>query len=114
MNRTPDAEVILRLLPTTDGGKANPVLSGYRPHYAIHSDYLTSVNHELLDDLAIHPGGQGRVNVWFITPEQYPNTLWIGREIAVSEGSKVVGSALVVSVFNATLLGDSPPTTTLG
>jgi hypothetical protein len=103
MNSAPDAEVVLRLTPAASGGKECAVRSGYRPTYAIRPDYLTSVNHELLDLFEIAPGSEGRAKVWFITPEVYPNTLWPGREIPVSEGTRVVGLALVMSVFNPVL-----------
>lgn len=104
MNRSADAEVILRLLSTVDGGKERAILSGYRPNYAIRNDYLTLTNHELIDASELAPGDEGRANVWFIAPEVYPHSLWPGREIAVSEGSRVVGTAVVVHVFNPILV----------
>ncbi|MDT4329117.1 hypothetical protein RPD76_04315 [Methylomonas sp. MV1] len=104
MNRSADAEVILRLISTADGGKERTILSGYRPNYAIRDDYLTSTNHELIDASELAPGSEGRANVWFITPEVYPHTLWPGREISVSEGSRVVGTAVVINVFNPILM----------
>lgn len=106
MNRLADAEVMLRLISTADGGKERSILSGYRPNYAIRDDYLTSTNHELIDISELAPGSEGRANVWFITPEVYPHTLWQGREITVSEGSHVVGTAVVVHVFNPILVAE--------
>ncbi|GAB3361657.1 hypothetical protein GCM10027430_35630 [Lysobacter tyrosinilyticus] len=103
MNRDPDAQVVLRLTSTQTGGKSRSVTSGYRPNYAIRSDYLTSVHHELIDLYEIAPGGQGIANVWFITPEIYPHSLWEGREIQVSEGSRAIGSATILAVFNPML-----------
>ena len=103
MNRPPDAEVILRLISTPDGGKDRAVLSGYRPHYAILEQYLTSATHELIDASELAPGTQCRANVWLITPEVYPHSLWPSREITVSEGSRVVGTAVVTHVYNPSL-----------
>jgi len=77
----------LKLTSTKDGGKDRSITSGYRPQDEIKDGYLTSVNHELIDVESINPGGEGRANVWFITPEVYPNTLWPKQEINVSEGS---------------------------
>jgi translation elongation factor EF-Tu-like GTPase len=107
MNRSADAEVILRLISTADGGKERTILSGYRPNYAIRDDYFTSTNHELIGAAELAPGTEGRANVWFITPEVYPHTLWPGREISVLEGSRVVGTAIVVHVFNSILLAEN-------
>ncbi len=107
MNRQPDAEVLLRLTATTVGGKEHSIISGYRPQYAIRCDYQTSVNHELIDVDNIAPGGEGRANVWFITPEVYPNSLWPGREITVLEGSHVIGTAKIIEIFNPILSRES-------
>lgn len=107
MNRSPDAEVILRLIPTAEGGKGRNILSGYRPNYAIQENYLTSTNHELIEASELATGSEARANVWFITPEVYPHTLWPGREITVSEGSRVVGTAVVLRVFNPILAAEN-------
>jgi translation elongation factor EF-Tu-like GTPase len=106
MNRPPDAIVLFRLMATDNGGKERSVISGYRPNYAIRPDYLTSVNHEFIDVTAVAPGSEGHANVWFITPEAYPRTLWPGREIQISEGAKVVGSAIIISVLNPILASE--------
>jgi translation elongation factor EF-Tu-like GTPase len=107
MNRSADSEVVLHLIATADGGKERSILSGYRPNYAIRNDYLTSTNHELIDASELAPGTEGRANVWFITPEVYPHSLWPGREITVSEGSRVVGTAIVIHVFNPILAAEN-------
>jgi elongation factor Tu len=100
MNRPADAEVMFHLLATELGGKDRPIMSGYRPAYAIKEDYWTSTNHEFLDAPELEPGTAGRAQVWFLSPEVYPKSLWIGREIPVAEGSRVVGKAIVVAIFN--------------
>lgn len=104
MNRPADAEVTLTLLASELGGKGRAVMSGYRPAYGIKEDYWTSTNHEFLDRLELEPGASGRARVWFLSPEVYPKSLWIGREIPVAEGSRVVGKAVVVAIFNPLLL----------
>jgi len=107
MNRPADAEIILRLITVDAGGKTRSIVSGYMPNFAIRDDYLTSTKIELLDVAELAPGGECRANVWFITPEVYPNTLWRDREIVVSEASHVVGKAIVLAVFNPVLLRDN-------
>lgn len=104
MNRPADAQIILRLTPTDAGGKARSILSGYMPNFVIRDNYLTSTKIELLDVSELEPGGECRANVWFITPDVYPNTLWIDRELVVAEAAHVVGTAIVLAVFNPILL----------
>ncbi|WP_407364498.1 hypothetical protein HKW97_25055 (plasmid) [Pseudomonas luteola] len=103
LNRPADAEIILRLTPTNAGGKTWSIGSGYLPNFAVHDDYVTSVRIELLDLAELAPGDECRANIWFITPEVYPNTLWRNREIVVSEASRVVGKAIILAVFNPVL-----------
>lgn len=102
-NRTPDIEAEVRLLPTEEGGKTKPVLSGYRPQHLIMEGYQTSGEHQYLDLDQVNPGGKGLANIWFISPEVYPKTLWVGREIEMREGSRVLGWAKVTKVFNTDL-----------
>lgn len=104
MNRPADAEIVLRLIPTETGGKTRSIISGYMPNLAVRDDYLTSVKIELLDVSELAPGSECRANVWFVTPDVYPNTLWRDRKLVVSEAAHVVGDAVVLAVFNPALL----------
>jgi translation elongation factor EF-Tu-like GTPase len=101
--RAPDIEAEVTYLPTSSGGRTNPVYSGYRPNHLIRDDYLTSGYHEYLDKEEVAPGERARAHIWFITPEVYPHTMWIGKEIRVQEASRLVGYAKVIRVFNKTL-----------
>ena len=100
----PDAEVLFELTASTFEGRPKQILSGYRPVYGIRPDYWTSTHHEFLESGGLVTGQAGRANVWFVTPEAYPNSLWVGRVLQVAEGSRVVGSARIVKVFNAALV----------
>ena len=42
----------------------------------------------------------------FISPEVYPNSLWIGKKIDMYEGSKKIGYAEIVNIYNPIL--DNP------
>ncbi len=98
-----DAEVLFKLLPTMTGGRQTPAGTGYRPLYKLRDDYLTSVEHIFIDREAVKPGEEIVAHVWFITPEAYPHSLWVGRRIAVCEGSRVIGEACIRAVFNPLL-----------
>jgi elongation factor Tu len=101
--RSPDARVTFELTAFSEGGGTRQVLSGYRPAYDVRADYWTSVSHEFANAEGARTGERVAADVWFITPEVYPGTLWPGRVIRVAEGSRVVGIATVEQVLNPVL-----------
>ncbi len=44
-----------------------------------------------------------RGTITFISPENYPDSLWIGKKIAMYEGSQVIGYATILQIFNPVL-----------
>jgi hypothetical protein len=102
----PDAKVLFHLTDKTIDGQPRRVLSGYRPIYDVRPDYWTSTHHEFLDPAGVVTDGEVEANVWFISPEAYPKTLWVGRVLSVAEGSRIVASAKVLEVFNPLLKRD--------
>jgi len=101
--RQADAEAEVTFFLPEDGGKANAVRSGYRPGHQLLENYLTSGHHEYIDKDEVWPGETVVAKIWFITPEAYPGCLWIGREVRVHEGSRLVGHAKIIKVFNKLL-----------
>ena len=41
--------------------------------------------------------------ITFLSPEYYPNCLWVGKKIEMYEGSKIIGYAIITQIFNPTL-----------
>jgi hypothetical protein len=105
--KAPDAIVLFELVGGTLDQKRKTVLSGYRPIYDVRPDYWTSVHHEFIDWAGVSTGGSGLAEVWFLSPEAYPKSLWIGRLLRVAEGSRVVGSARVQEIINSILVGSA-------
>jgi translation elongation factor EF-Tu-like GTPase len=106
MSRPPStahARVIFELTATKMDGSVKHVLSGYRPTYEVRSDYWTSVHHQFETDEGVVTGGRARADVWFISPEAYPHSLWAGRVLNVAEGSRIVGTATIEQVLNPLL-----------
>lgn len=98
-----DVEVIFTFLETKDGGKHNKVFNGYRPAHRVKDDYLTTgVHHYYNKEVTSGESVHGTIS--FITPEAYPHCLWVGKIINIQEGSKIVGYAEIVQVFNTLLL----------
>jgi hypothetical protein len=82
----------------------NPAVSGYRPNHLIIDDYLTSGTHYYYDREIVQLGEMVLGTITFITPEVYPNCLWVGKSIPIQEGSKVVGYAIITKIYNQILL----------
>jgi hypothetical protein len=95
---------MFELTSTASDGAVRRVYSGYRPIYDVLPDYWTSVHHEFVNTESVASGEKARAEVWFLSPEAYPHSLWHGRSLKVAEGSRVVASATVLQVFNPLLL----------
>jgi len=93
----------MAFVPTAAGGRKEPARTGYRADHLVKDDYLTAGQQEYLDREWIAPGEAANARIWFITPEIYPETLWEGKAIAVQEGSRVVGLAIITKVLNPIL-----------
>jgi hypothetical protein len=95
----PYAEVLVELLPTSDGGRAHAVVlddAGYRPHLRVEGgDYLGV---EFVDGPAepLIPGQKSYATVRFLYwPEVCYEALTVGTSFEILEGSRVVGRGCV-------------------
>ena len=101
-NRVADLEGVFELLAA--GGRLKPVFSGYRPGHRLYDNYISSGEHKYIGRDSVRPGSSAEVQVWLITPNVYPKSIWVGRVIDVCEGTKVVGKLSVTRVLNTILL----------
>jgi hypothetical protein len=96
-------EAQLTLSPTSAGGRSTPILTDYRPDWnlgtrtASGEPLLTGATVALEDARAIAPGGSGLVRLHPRLPEAW-HALQPGAEIAIQEGSRIVGKAIVLHV----------------
>ncbi|NQX65662.1 hypothetical protein HQN90_05925 [Paenibacillus alba] len=97
-----DVEAMITFLKT--GGRTRSVFNGYRPAHLVRDDYLTTGIHHYYDKQEVVLGESVRGTITFISPEEYPHCLWIGKIINIQEASKIVGYAEITNVFNKILL----------
>ena len=99
MNAWPDVEAIFEF----NGTRKSPVVDGYRPAHLVNENYLTTGTHHYYDIEEVLPDGTTRGTITFLTPEDYPHCLWVGKKIAIQEGARVVGYATITNIYNPLL-----------
>lgn len=97
--RKPDVEAIFEF----NGARRAPIFDGYRPAHRIKDDYLTSGLHHYFQMESVPPDGTVRGTITFITPEAYPQCLWLGKRISIQEGERIVGWATITQILNPLL-----------
>ena len=107
MNKTifdqePDVEVLFEF----NGTRRTPAADGYRPHHLVTENYLTTGVHHYYDTQTVSLNGTAKGTITFLSPEAYPNCLWIGKKINIQEGERIVGYATILKVLNPILLGE--------
>jgi len=100
LNRAPDIEVLFEF----KGTRKNPVHSGYRPDHLIFENYFACGRHEYYGEEVVQPDEKTYGTITFLAPENYPETLWVGKKIRICEGPKVVGYATIERIFNPYLI----------
>ena len=92
-----DVEAIFHFI----GNRKNKVYEGYRPVHMIQEGYLTTGVHSYYS--IKDSGDKIKGMITFISPEDYPNCLWVGKKIEMYEGSRLVGYATITKIFNSVL-----------
>lgn len=98
MQLKPDVEAIFEFVEPRKGN----LYEGYRPAHLICENCLTTglhSYHNLKDDI----NGELKGTITFISPEDYPKCLWIGKKIAMYEGKNMIGYATITNIFNPIL-----------
>lgn len=98
MRLKPDVEAIFEFI----GFRKGNVYEGYRPSHLIDEDYLTTGVHSYYN-LQDSADNNLKGTITFISPEDYPASLWIGKRITMYEGSKIVGYATITDIYNPIL-----------
>jgi translation elongation factor EF-Tu-like GTPase len=98
-----DVQAEVTYIRTEKGGRQGPALSGYRPAHKVRDDYLTTGLHVYIEVDMAWPGDTVLADIKFISPEHYPSCLWIGKIINIQEGSRTVGHAKIMKIYNNTL-----------
>ncbi|MBX3226107.1 MAG: elongation factor Tu [Labilithrix sp.] len=88
------AKAELFVIPTKEGGRHTPIVTGYRPQFFFGTTDVTGTLVGLGDSDMILPGDHAEVSVEL----QKPVGMEAGMRFAVREGSKTVGAGVILSV----------------
>jgi elongation factor Tu len=93
-----DVEVLFEFI----GQRKEKLFEGYRPAHLVKKDYLTTGVHSYYDfDENSYDEIVGTIT--FISPEEYPACMWIGKKIEMYEGTSLIGHATIRKIFNPIL-----------
>nr|WP_294990103.1 hypothetical protein [uncultured Sediminibacterium sp.] len=87
----------ISLLPTSLGGRQNPVATGYRPALAFNTTQYFCGEIELLDQAQLNPGDSGTVFIRLIPAKHIRKNLKSNDAFTLNEGSKAIGSGIILS-----------------
>lgn len=88
------------------GFRKNNIYEGYRPSHLILDNCLTTGKHNYYN-IKGNDNGKIKGTITFISPEDYPYSLWIGKIIKMYEGKSLVGFATIIEILNPILIKDS-------
>jgi elongation factor Tu len=95
--RPRDVEAEISFLPTSEGGRALPATSGYRPQFYYEGKDWDAV-HEYPDNECVQPGQTARAFLTFLSPAEHAGRLRQGTKFLLREGQRVVGRGVVTRV----------------
>ena len=95
----PDVEAEIRFLSTNEGGRSEPVRSGYRPqiYYGGH-DWV--VVQEYPDTEWVFPGETVFARLWFLSPDEHDGNVVEGMSFEVREGRRIVAVGQITKIVN--------------
>lgn len=99
MIKLPDVEVLFEF----NGTRKSPAADGYRPAHLVAENYLTTGIHHYYEVDLVLPNGTAKGTITYLSPEAYPQCLWIGKKISIQEGEHIVGYATIIDIYNSLL-----------
>ena len=97
--RNSDVEAVIR----NKRPSRSKIYSGYRPAFKVKDDYLTTGIIELIDVDELPYDNETMAEIWFLTPELYPNCLQVGQEVQFQEGKVNHGFITITKINNKIL-----------
>ncbi|WP_299242903.1 hypothetical protein [uncultured Aquimarina sp.] len=102
---TTDLIAELQFLNTEQGGRKNPVTSGYRPHieFEEYPEYLTSGQQTYIGQQTVAPGETVLAEISILSKDYFTNRLYENMKFEFYEGKHKIGSGKVLEIVNVRL-----------
>lgn len=104
VERLPDFSAEITFASTEDGGRRNPVASGYRPTLDFGFGAFHDAVFEFIESEWVQPGNSAKTRVWLAQPRLQKARLYPGLKIEVLEGARCVAVGIIAKVINEELL----------
>src|SRR5574343_1443440 len=89
------ANIVLKV--TADGGRENPVYSGYRPTFKAGLNQQSDCVVTVIDNTNIKPGSTGIVELKILHPEKVSG-IKEGDNYILAEGAKEIAKGTIISI----------------
>jgi len=103
MKHFPDSSSDIEVIIKNKRPSKSDICSGYRPAFNVKEDYLTTGIIRLIDIDDLSYDDEAMAEIWFITPELYPNCLRVGQVLQFQEGQIIHGFATITKIKNKNL-----------
>lgn len=104
MNDMPDVEVEFTFL----GVRKHPAANGYRPLHQVSENLLTTGAHHYFNAETAPLLGTIKGTITFLEPAEYSYSMYIGKSIAIQDGTRVIGYARILKILNPLLIENKP------
>ena len=92
----------LYLITTENGGRKNPIFSGYRPNFTFDSEKYYSIVVSLLDKEVLYPGEGCKAKIDFISAsfkiDEFEKKLNSKDIFYITEGTKKIGHCTIENI----------------
>jgi len=107
--RKADFLATVTFLTIQQGGRSRPVYSGYRPLIKFRGKFeLTSGQQVFIGADHVNPGETAEAEITILWIEPFRNYLYPGLTFQFNEGSVLIGTGMIIKVFNKELEREIP------
>ncbi len=99
VNYPKDVEAKIIFLTPEEGGRTNPVFSGYRPQFYYDGHDWDAVHNYVGVVEPVYPGQTVIAYLSFLSPQHHLGKLHPGKEFLIREGQKVVARGKVTKIL---------------
>jgi elongation factor Tu len=95
---TYNLKAIITLFPTDQGGRKNPVYTGYRPSFAFNTEKYYSGEIRLIARKELQPGQTSKAYIRLLPAKTIRKNLKPADAFRITEGNKTIGSGIIEKV----------------